>query len=303
MADQATDLSQEIDELIGSLSPEPSPEPTPTPPVETPPKEEIPPKEEPTPLVDDKGTGEPTPKPDGEPVTTPTPPDPGTLQPPALEGGEETAEELRERIKLLLGHIESLTPVPGVAPTPEPKPAEVKGEPSPTPAPTPSPASVKVEEVDFLSGTTPDDVIDDPKKFNDLLNTVYQKARSDAKEDAARAILSALPGLVSNEVVATSNTNAIVADFYAHNEDLVAVKRTVMAVAAQVHAEKPELGHKEVLTEAANRTRTLLGIKKPMTKSNDKFSDPGFVDKGGTRTPTTKGPTTLQQEIDDFIAP
>jgi hypothetical protein len=291
------ELSQEIDEFIGSLTNEPSPEPTPPaaePPTGNPPPEETPPSGEP-PKPDE---GAPVPKSEGELTPTPTPPaEPPKVEPPAQE--EETLEELRERNKLLLARVEELTPVPGVTATPTPKPDE-SGVPTPTPAPPTAPVVVG-EEIDFLAGQSVDDLIDDPKKFNTLLNSIYLKAKSDAKEDAAKAVLTALPGVVSSEVVNTTNTNAVVNEFYQQNEDLVAVKKTVMAVAAQVHAEKPEFGHVDVLKEAAIRTRKLLGLRAPKPKTDSKFGDPAFVDKGGTRTPTNKGPHTLQDEINDFI--
>jgi hypothetical protein len=297
-------ISKEIDELIGSLAGEPSSASTPTPspsgdptppPKETPPepsKETPPPSGEPTPTPPAKKEGEPTPVPSGEPTKE-------TLPSSTPASVEETPEELRERIKLLLGRIEELTPVPGATPTPEPKPSE-KSEGAPPPKETP-PAPVKVEEIDFLTNLNIDDVIDDPKKLNALLNSVYQRARSDAKEDAAKAVLTALPGLVSSEVKTTNDTSVVVNEFYSHNEDLSSVKRTVMAVAAQVHAEKPEWGFQEVLKESATRTRTMLGIK-PSTKTKDpKFEDPAFVDKGGSRTPSRTGPQTIQDEISELM--
>ncbi len=294
MTENQNDITKEIDELIGSLAPEPSPEPIPTPtPGEEPPTgESIPPSGEPTPKLDVK-EGELSPKPEGEPVSTP-PPEPVKVE-PTVEG-EETIEEIKERNKLLLARIEELTPVPGVTATPLPKPIEDKGEPSPIPL-----VPTKVEEVDFLAGQSVDDLIDDPKKLNTLLNSIYLKARDDAKEDAAKAVLTALPGVVSSEVTATTNTNAVVSEFYQNNEDLVVVKKTVMAVAAQVHADKPEFGYKEVLNEAASRTRKLLGLRTPVPKTNTKFDDPAFAGGGTPRKPAHSGPKTLQHEIDELI--
>lgn len=285
-------VTKEIDELIGSLASESSSEPTPTPAPKEEPPIVTPPVEEPPKL--EVKEGEPTPKPVGEPVVTPSP-DPSKVEPPVVEG-EETIEEIRERNKLLLARIEELTPIPGAIAAPLPKSIETKGEPTPIVSPVPE----KVEEIDFLAGQDIDDIIDDPKKLNALLNSVYLRAKSDGKEDAAKAVLTALPGVVSSEVSAATNTHAVVNEFYSQNEDLVVVKKTVMAVAAQVHTEKPELGYKEVLKEAANRTRKLLGLRPPVTKTNTKFDDPGFAGGSTPRKPAQTGSRTLQNEIDEL---
>jgi hypothetical protein len=304
-----TDISKEIDDLIGSLASE-TPNPSletpvgdPTPPTTTPPPKDVK-TDETTPSItpdpegkkdetipDDKG-GAPAPKSDDG-----TPAKEVTISTPTLstEGGEETREELQERVKLLLSHIESITTVPPLSITPVMPKADEKVKED---VPTSSSTKDIVETIDFLGDKSIDDLIDNKDQLNSLLNQIYAKARADAKEDAAKAILSALPNLIDTRVKDVNNTDAIVNDFYKANEDLVLVRNTVKHVLTQVHAEKPDLAVPEALKEAADRTRKLLGIKR--TVKNTKFNDPAFVDPNSTKKKTVSS-TGIQKEIDEIL--
>lgn len=286
------DINKEIDEIIGSLPTNPPPEP----PVEEPPKEELP-KEEPskegppTPKLEEK-VGEPAPK-----VEEELPPE-EEVKKEEEEVEEETVESLNERIKHLINTIEELSS-PEATPGPSPKPKEEK--PKEEVIPPISTSSAEVKEIDFLAGQQVDDLIDDPKKFNAMLNSIYQKAKSDGKEEAVRDIVGALPRFVSSQVKEDSDINAVVNEFYSHNEDLALVRNTVKRVAAQVHSEKPELDMKQVLDEAATRTRTLLGIKKVVKNKNEDLNNPAFVSGKGGKSPVKRGAKTQQDEINELL--
>ena len=290
------DITKEIDDLIGSIAPEPpsaeelskeTPKPDPEPPKEEP--VVTPPVETPKP----EGEGAPPPKPDSEPVVTPPP-----TTPPAEEvAEEETVDSLNERIKLLISHIETITQgAPKVVATPlkEEKPPEVK-----TPEIVPPPV-VPDAPIDFLGETVIDDIIDSKEKFNALLNQVYQKAKSDVREEVAKSTLSALPKLVTTHLTEAKTVDGVVDNFYKANNDLVFVKNTVKNVAAQVHVEKPELDMPGVLNEAAERTRKLLGIKKVVKTEKSGLDNPAFVNSQTTKR-KSGGVTGLQKEIEDIL--
>ncbi len=298
------DITKEIDDLIGSLTPEPSSvenlsKESPKVEVETPKVEEsVVTSLVETPKLDDK-EGAPSPKPaEGEPATPlPTP------APKVVTEGGETEEELRERIKLLLGHIESLTPVYSTSP-PSPlqvsKSEEKKGVEVPTPTPTIVIEPEKDTMIDFLGDISIDDIIDSKDLMNKLLNQVYQSAKLFAKEEAAKTVLSTIPELVSTKVREVRDSETVANDFFKANEDLLFVRKTVSHVAAQVHAEKPDLTVDKVLDEAAERTRKLLGIKKIVKNKDQKFDDPAFVDSSTSKKKSgiIEG---LQKEIDDIL--
>jgi 3-methyladenine DNA glycosylase AlkC len=291
------DITKEIDELIGSLDNSPSEESLSQ---ETPKIEPESPKEEPvvTPPaeVPKPDEGVPSPKPEDELVTTPP------ITPPPVEviEEEETVDSLKERVKLLISHIETINQgptVPVVTPKVE-KPPEVV-PPVVTPVPIPAPI-IPDSPIDFLGVIEIDDIIDSKEKFNALLNQVYQKAKSDVREDVAKSTLSALPRLVSTHLSEAKTVDEVVGNFYKANEDLVYVKNTVKNVAAQVHAEKPELDMSKVLDEAATRTRTLLGIKKVVKNNNSNLSNPAFVNSRNSKSKSS-GVSGLQKEIEDIL--
>jgi hypothetical protein len=305
----ADDITKEIDELIGSLADGSSKE-VPigdvTPPTITPPPEDVkvedttPP---PTPILDEKKDetipedkeGAPAPKTDdGIPAKEVPVPDSST----PVGSGDETQEELRERIKLLLSHIENITTVSPIPPATVVPKAEDKSK---EVVPTPISDKGTITVTDFVGDKSIDDIIDSKEQLNDLLNQVYQKARVDAKEDAAKAILSALPELVSTQVKDVNDTATLVNDFFKVNDDLLYVRKTVSQVAAQVHAEKPELDIQGVFNEAANRTRTLLGIKRAVKNSVKKFDDPAFVDPNSVKKKVVAS-SGIQKEIDELIS-
>ena len=298
-----SNVSKEIDELIGSLASEPSKiEPTPTlEPTKSPEGSEEPVKE-PTPIpstVEDKGGeskpddkgGAPAPKPgEGEPMVAA--PLPAKEEPPV----GDTVESLLEQRKLLLSRIEELTQVPSLLIQPTPTETEKATK----EVPTSTVELPKEAPIDFLGEQSIDDIIDSKDKLNALLNSVYVKAKADAKEDAAKSVVAALPKLVSTHVRETRDIDAVVNDFYRVNKDLVFIKKTVAAVAAQVHQEKPELSVDKVFIEAADRTRKLLGLKRVVSSNKEEFEDPAFVDSKSSKKKAASV-TGMQKEIDDIL--
>ena len=207
---------------------------------------------------------------------------------------------LREQNEALLAHVESLSSqvIGGVMQPQSVQAAEPKEtQPAQTPAPQ-TPAEV----MNFLENTSIDDLLEDPTKFNAVLNQVSQQAESRAEKRAVQQVLRSVPELVMGYITRHSAMNRMVDDFYMENSDLANVKQTVAAVANDIHAKNPQLGVEEVFKQSADHTRKLLGLKKQaQTAVRRKPTKPAFAKAGGAR---QKAPAVdpIQREINDLLS-
>jgi len=308
MADETKDIKEMIDGFLGDL-----PEPTIVEPVVEPIVEPVV-----EPVV--KPVIEPVVEPVVEPIVEPVvesvvaTPDPRVAAPaaPAEPAPEPTeTERLREQNRLLIERLEKVSgpaPVEPAAPTAAPVPEPALPTPAPARAPT-----LTVEEVDFLVGEDPEKLAEDPVAFNRLLNKIYAKAVEQAIPLAAERTMLNIPSLVVQHVRQQSAMNKLVDDFYSTNSDLVPVKRSVGLISNEVHAENPDWTVEKVFTEAATRTRTLLGMPQPAIKNDPTPpvvapgapvapGSPAFAEPAGSR---PSGPqrklTGMAKEIDDIL--
>ena len=300
------DPKNEIEDMLsGFVDPEPTPEPVPEPEPEPAPEPtpDLEPEPEPTPVPEPVPEPEPTPEPTPEPEPEPVPP------------VEETDEQRTARIEAqntaLLARIETLSGVPTVeTPTAVAPVAPVPVAPVPTPAP-----AIEVDEVDFLQGQKPDDLIDDPTAFNKLLNVVYRKGVEAGVPLAMERSLLAVPQVVVSQIQRSNTMKGLVDDFYKVNEDLKPVQRTVGLVANEVHSENSDWTVQQVFDEAAVRTRKVLGMPDksvapvvPVAPTvgatiTTKPGDPAFVNVRGSRQrgPAAAKLTGIAKEIDDLM--
>ena len=109
-----------------------------------------------------------------------------------------------------------------------------------------------------LGVTDLDDVTTDAVTFEKVLQHVVQRAEKNAVE----RILKAVPQIVSNGVNSAITTKRVVDSFYEENQELTQAKKTVAVLTNEVLAEHPDWTLENVLSEAGNRTRVLLGLKK-----------------------------------------
>ena len=309
MADETKDIKEMIDGFLGEL-PEPSPEPPVEPLVEPPvvePPVEPPIKPPVEPVV------EPPVEPPVEPGITPDPrvaaPAEPPVEPPAPP---DEMELLRNQNRLLIERLEKVSgpaPIEPAAPTSAPVPEPTLPAPAPIRAPT-----LMVEEIDFLAGEDPEKLAEDPVAFNRLLNKIYAKAVEQAIPLAAERTMLNVPSLVVQHVRQQSAMNKLVDDFYKTNTDLVPVKRSVGLISNEVHAENPDWTVEKVFTEAATRTRTLLGMPQRAIVSDPTPpvvapgisvapGSPAFANPAGSR---PSGPqrklTGMAKEIDDVLS-
>ena len=295
------DLSKEIDGMIGSfLAGQEETPPVETPPVEAPPVEtppvETPPTE--TPLVD-------TPPVETPPVVEMPPVEtPPVEEPPAEE--EETIEQIRERLQKTIDFYEGRSVAPPVAqPAPTPDSAPVS-------EPQIQPQEIKLDPVAFVSKEDVADLSDDPEKLATILNTMLNKVRLDAIQQAIplaqeRTMLS-VPQITAQYIKRHNAMKTLVDDFYGKNPDLKVVQRSVGMIANEVHAEHPDWQVQQVFDEAATRTRSALGLKAPVAgakpaQGTKPAANPAFANPSQSRARgAQKKLTGIAKEIDDLIS-
>jgi hypothetical protein len=207
---------------------------------------------------------------------------------------------LREQNEALLKHIEELSgQVIGGVMQPQVQQAAVPKEAPQAQAPVPqTPAAMQ----NFLENTSIDDLLENPEKFNAVLNQVSQQSQQAATQGAVQQVLRSVPELVMGYITRHSAMNRMVDDFYLENSDLANVKQTVAAVANDVHSKNPDLGVEEVFKQSAEATRKLLGLQKQAaTAAKRKPSKPAFARAGGARkaAPQVSG---IQKEINDILS-
>lgn len=289
------DLSKEIDGMIGSFlaggDPEPAPESTP--------------ESEPTPTPEPEPTPEPAPEPTPEPEPEPAP-EPEPEPEPGEEPEEETIEQIKDRLQKTIDFYEGRG---GQTPTPKPT---VEPKPTTEPEPQPQPQEIKLDPVVFVSKDDVADLSDDPEKLATILNTMLNKVRLDAIQQAIplaqeRTMLS-VPQVTAQYIKRHNAMKALVDDFYTKNSDLKVVQRSVGMIANEVHGEHTDWTVQQVFDEAATRTRAALGLKAPVAgrqsaQGTKPTANPAFANPSQSRARgTQKKLTGMAKEIDDLIS-
>jgi len=230
------------------------------------------------------------------------------LPDPIDDAGDDSVDDkpvdevaaLREQNEALLAHVESLSSqvLGGAMPSQTEQAAEPK-ETQSAQAPVPQTPN---EVMNFLENTSIDDLLEDPTKFNAVLNQVSQQSTSKAVQGAVQQVLRSVPELVMNYITRHSVMNRMVDDFYKENADLDNVKQTVAAVANDIHAKNPGLSVEEVFKQSADKTRKLLGLKQQAKMAAQrKPAKPAFAKAGGARK-TAPAVSPIQQEINDLLS-
>lgn len=215
---------------------------------------------------------------------------------------DSVIDDLRKQIEELHGTVLDLkSNAPLIK---EEAPATEKAEPAKVDS-APQPATM--EAVDFVGSLDMDDVASDPKVFNQVLNNAVNQAVTAAinkvnqtlsgVEKTVRELPTDLMQRTKQELLLDNKINA----FYQSNEDLVGVRRTVGAVAAEIAAKEPKLSVDELFDKAAEQTRKLLKLPtpKPKAKSKGEFDDPAFAAKTSTRRQGKKV-SDFQAELDEL---
>lgn len=219
---------------------------------------------------------------------------------PEPEGEVETEEEvveeevevdelaeLREQNRLLQERVETLSSFSiGTQPAPQ--------EPETTPTSAPAFTGFLAE------GESVDDILDDPKKFNEFAMRIYSRA----KEDARTEVLRSIPNVVIHQVQQQRVLNDAIEEFYKENEDLKPVRRTVGVVTNEVVSEHPDWALDKVLDEVAKKTRQVLGMKQRVeSRIKKRVRKPALVKKKTTSSakPASPNISELERDILDTI--
>jgi len=201
-----------------------------------------------------------------------------------VEGEQETEEKslsLEDQNKLLLDRVEELSKT-----VPAAKVEEV----------------VEVIEETIASfieeGEDIDDIVSDKGKLNALLVKVQQATEA----STTKKILQSIPQMIVRQVQQHKVINDAVDEFYSENKDLKMVKGTVGRVANEVSAEFPDWTLDKVFKETGVRTRKLLGMKTDAVKK--KVRKPALPKKpgsGGREKLSRADLSDLEKEVNELL--
>jgi len=155
------------------------------------------------------------------------------------------------------------------------------------------------EDQDFVGELDIEELIRDPKEFNKMLNSIYQKAVTDTRKVLGEGVLRSIPDIVKTNIAVMTNLKNASEKFYEDNEDLVPFKKVVAAVFEEVASENPDKKYDEVLSEVGTEVRKRLDLQKKAVKKDvdDKGGAPKLPRrKGKSGEPDNKPDLTPMQE-------
>lgn len=232
------------------------------------------PEQEPEPAVEDEVV-------EPEPVVDPEP------EPTAeLEVAEPTPDDRDKVIEELRAQVAKLTAKePEPLPEPEPQTQVLPDEP--------------VADFDFIGDLDMGDLYDNPRKFNNLLNSIYKKAVTDTRKSLAEGVLRTIPDIVKANIVTVTGMQKASEDFYDNNKDLKPFKKVVAVVFEEMASSNPGKSYKEVIKLVAPEVRKRLGLQRSaLQKAGAK--PPNLPRPGGrqARAATKPNLDPLQNELE-----
>jgi hypothetical protein len=126
------------------------------------------------------------------------------------------------------------------------------------------------DEQDFIGELDLDDLTRDPKEFNKLLNTIYQKAVTDTRQILGEHVLRSVPEIVRANITIMNNLQKASEEFYAANEDLKPFKKVVATVFEEIASENPGKPFEEIFPMVADESRKRLELHKKVTQPTNK---------------------------------
>jgi hypothetical protein len=207
-------------------------------------------------------------EPEEEPPVTPQPTD----------ERDQAMEELRKRIDELEGAKQ-----------------QIQEEPT-------KPDDLTLEEIDFIGDLDLDELTNNKSTFNKLLNSVYSKGVSDARNITSEKVLMSIPDIVRNNVSIITELNKASEDFYVNNEDLKPFKKVVALTFEEIAAKNPDKHYSELMDEVATETRKKLQLHKEVKQSEKSKKSPRLPNKGTKSGSIGEKPDTssLESEIESM---
>ena len=217
------------------------------------------------------------------------------------DDGESSSkgDDKDSQVASLLNRIEELT---GQLSAPKETTQESSQAPKADEKPTVQSFDDLVKDIDM------EELVSDKEKFVSLLRSVHQNAVETAigsKTDLDNnQLLMKLPQIISSQVDYYVKISKLIETFYAENEDLVSVKKTVGHIADQVQSENPDWKPEQVFVEAGKRTRKMLGLKEAAQAKSRSSAPrtPSLPSKSSSsrKAKQTPGVKTISDEIDEM---
>jgi hypothetical protein len=178
---------------------------------------------------------------------------------------DKTIAELRQRLE------ESVGKKPEESVKKEEEPVKKEEEKKPEP--------LQFQEQDFIGDLDPEDIIRDKKTLNLVLNSIYQKAVTDAKNIIGEGTLRAIPDIVKNNIDLYTTLKKASDSFYDTHKDLAPFKRVVAAVFEEMASQNPDKTTEQLMELVAPESRKRLGLQSQAVKK-DKETPPRLPSKG-----------------------
>lgn len=203
---------------------------------------------------------------------------------PSLEDRLQAQQELIDRLlagKPLVDVPEGYTPPPApVAPTPAP------------PAPTPQ----------LVSDEMYDELMSDPKKFNDFMATVLKSTREQAVAEAYSLALQNIPQVMEPSIHEAARNQLEVNSWMQANPILAQHQQATATILNQVDAFHPQLSLTEKLQMTLNTLNSHLGTNPQRTAGNIRPTSgvqrPAFAAAPRGALPAATKTGGLQAELD-----
>lgn len=172
-----------------------------------------------------------------------------------------------------------------------------------TKAPSTSPP-LEVGEQDFIGDVDIDEVTNDPKEFNKLLNKIYHQAVKDTEKYMSEKFDKTLPNMVKENLTTMTNLQKASEDFFSENKDLEPFRKVVATVFEELATKNPEKNYGDIMKDVATESRKRLGLdkNKPRNEKKEEKKPPRPPRKKGKpgRGEEPRQPDPLQSELEEM---
>lgn len=164
----------------------------------------------------------------------------------------------------------------------------------------------ETELMEFVTEDEFEEMQTNPKKVNEIMLRVYQRAVADTSEK----VMKEIPSIVQQSSARQVTLAEAVREFYTDNPDLRNHAQYVGYVANQLKAQNPDMDIKKVLAQTESKVREDLAITKQAKeqeeerrKTDDTTSQPAFAKRGSGNLKGGKQDSRndFQKEADDML--